>query len=128
LADPQDRLHQYDVLLLIARALSSEPTDEAKVKDVLERASTRLGTVYGAAVPPLLGLTAESRGATPPERHRLAYDAYRAAEQARLLPDQEPITFSTFQTRKAKAILDDLAVQLIQMVQEKLHHKGERAA
>jgi hypothetical protein len=128
LADPQDRLHQYDALLVVARALSDESTDEARVKDILERASARLGTVYGAAVPPLLGVTVESWGATPTERHQLAYDAFCAAQKARLLPGQAhcPMAFSSFTTRKEKEILNDLAVQLVKMVEEKLHHKTRR--
>jgi hypothetical protein len=123
LADPQDRLHQYDAVLVVARALSDESDDEARVKDILERASARLGTVYGAAVPPLMGLTVESRTATPTERHRLAYDAFCAAQKPRLLHGETLIEFSSFKTHKEKEILKDLTTQLMKMVSEKLHHR-----
>jgi hypothetical protein len=129
LADPQDRLHQYDALLLIVRALSSESTDELRVKDVLERASARLGAVYSAAVPPLFGLTAASQGQKVDVRHQLAYDAFCAAEKARLLPGQQPRAPapSTFRTRTEKYILEDLATQLVNMLSEKLKKRRQAA-
>jgi phosphoketolase len=125
LADPQDRLHQYEVLLRVARALSSELTDLARVKDVLEQASNRLGSVYGPTVRVMFELTDQSQSKRATVRDRLAYDVFCAAQQGRLLTGQEPqiIVLSTFCTRKKYEILRDLARQLLHMLNEEQGRK-----
>lgn len=127
LADPQDRLHQCRALLQIASFVSNEPTDLARVEAILQHASARLGTVYAPAVRELFELTDASRGKKAPARHKLAYQAFCAAEQVRLLPGQEPcsIAFSTFSTHREEDIITDLAAELVAMFQAEQRRKRQ---
>lgn len=108
--------------------LSPALTDSERVEDVLDQASKGLGSVYGAAVRPLFGITEASRGKLPVVRHHLAHAAFCAAEYERLQSGQEPHspTFETFRTRTEKEILRDLALEIDEKLCEKLNeHEGK---
>jgi hypothetical protein len=114
LADPRDRLHQFRGLLRIARSANSKQSDFDKVVDILERAAARLGRVYGPTVLTLYGLTDAARGLDVEARRKLAHEVFCAAERV-LAPGAalRQIAFSTFRTHTEKAILNDLATELI---------------
>jgi hypothetical protein len=110
--DPLDRVHQLRGLLRIARSVSKRQTDAEKLADLIERAASRLGRVYGPTVLTLFGLTDTAQGLKVAARRDLAYDVFCAAEQALSSHAKPPIVSSTFRTRRVKAILDDLITEL----------------
>ena len=114
LVDPRDRLHEFQGLLRIARSASSQDTDLAKVTDVLERAASRLGKVYGQSIPALLGFSDAAWGKKLPARRDLAYECFCAAERA-LTPSTcpTPIALQTFRTHIEPVMLKNLVTELI---------------
>lgn len=118
--DPKDELHKCRVFMRIAARISSEADDRARVRDVLEQAAARLGTVYGPTILALFGLTAATAGKEVAERHELAYEVFSAAQRARLASGQKVklIVFSTFETHEEKVILKDLSIELIALYKE----------
>lgn len=116
-ADPQDRLHQYELLLDVARLGGRGSTDKERVKNVLEQAIERMGSVYGPALRTLFGLTEASYGLKATARHKLAHDVFRKAERALAIPHagHKPIAFENFRTHKQEEMLKDLANQLLRI-------------
>jgi hypothetical protein len=115
LADPRDRLHRFELLLNVARLSARGSTDKERVKDVLEQAIGRMGSVYGPVLQTLFGLTDASWGRVATERHELAYRVFCKAEQALAPTGHEPIVFVSFRTHTEREMLKDLASQLLQI-------------
>lgn len=115
LADPRERFHEYELLGHIARVLSKENTVREQLKDAIEQAASLVGQVYGPSVLALLGITDDAWGTDRKRRLRLAYEIFCAAEQAALVPGQEPrpVVFDTFRTHIAPLMIGQLARQLI---------------
>lgn len=120
LADPWDRLHKLPTLLWVARSVSDKSGDLARVKDVLEQGTDRIGQVYGKATKALLGVCAQSYGKDLPTRRMLAYDYFCDAVRRQTVPGQTAklVAATTFRTHIENIMLRDLAVQLLDLVGE----------
>jgi len=118
--DSRDRLHQCRYLLHIAPATSNQETDAEKLADLIERAASRLGRVYGPTILTLFGSSETARGLTVAARHKLAHEVFCAAERA-VAPHTtlRQITLSTFRTRTEKHILNDLITELFAIARGK---------